>query len=279
MPTPRRRVFPWQPLLLISVVVLGVAMIWRVRSLREMSPAKVMPEPSAKVEPLLPAPEKKSLTLQPPPAMMPREARETFDKAVALLSRVLLSPTHADWEKSIRHPLLTMPRLRADDGRWRVLPDLPLQIGPKFGITDSLLVTTVRLKDGTHRPVAIEKKGDQLLLDWESLTGWGEERLEDIASGPDGKFYLVRVKAQAAVAKPPFPGQAGLSLVLSHPAGRRVVNAMVSEKVLSSSPAAKTLAKAREGLFTLRVRPHTESRQHGWIIVEEVICTGWITDA
>lgn len=279
MSSPRRRVFPWQPLLLLSVVFLGVAMIWRVRSLREVSPAKVITEPSAKVEPLMPAPGKKSLPLQPPPAMMPREARETFDKAVALLSRVLLSPTHADWEKSIRHPQLTMPRLRADDGRWRVLPDLPLQIGPKFGITDSLLVTTVRLKDGTHRPVAIEKKGDQLLLDWESLTGWGEERLEDIASGPVGKVYLVRVKVQAAAAKPPFPDQAGLSLVLSHPAGRRVVNAQVSEKVLSSSPAAQTLAKAREGLFTLRVRPHAESKQHGWIIVEEVICTGWITDA
>lgn len=279
MSLPRRRIFPWQPLLLLSVILWGGAMIWRTRSLREVSPEKRMPEPLAKVETLPPAPKKETLPLQPPPAMMPREARETFDKAVVLLRRVLLSPTNADWEKSIRHPQLTMPRLRADDGRWRVLPDLPLQIGPKFGLTDSLLVTTVRLKDGTHRPVAIEKKGDQLLLDWESLTGWGEERLEDIASGDSGKVYLARVKVQAAAAKPPFPDQTGLSLVLSHPSGHRVVNAQVSEKVLTNSPASQTLAKAREGLFTLRVRPHAESKQHGWIIVEEVVCTGWITDA
>lgn len=279
MPRRRRRVFPWQPLLLLSVILLGGAMIWRTRSLREVSPANVMPESLAKVEPLPQASKKETLPLQPPPAMMPREARETFDKAVVLLRRVLLSPSAADWEQSVRHPQLTMPRLRADDGRRRVLPFQPLQIGPKFGLTDSLLVTTVRLKDGTYRPVAIEKKGDQLLLDWESLTGWGEECLDDLATADSKVLYLVRVKVQAAAATPPFADNTGLSVVLSHPAARRVLNAHVSEKVLASSSAAQTLAKAREGLFTLRVKPHAGSRQHGWVIVEEVVCSGWITDS
>lgn len=278
MPRPRRRVFHWQPLLLISVILLGSAMIWWMRSMRQMSVSPVIAEPvPATLPPSVLKQEPKPL--EAPAAMMPLEAREVFEKAVALLRRVLLSPSIFDWEQSVRHPQITMPRLRADEGRWRVLPCQPLQVGPKFGLTDSLLVTTVRLKDGTHRPVAIEKKGDQLLLDWESFTGWGEKLLEDISTADSKALYLVRVKVQAAVATPPFPNNTGLSFVLSHPAGRRVVNAHVSEDVLACSPASQTLAKSREGLFTLRVRPQAGSSQHGWVIVEEVVCSGWITDS
>ena len=269
----RRRVVSWQPLLLVSVILIGAIMIWRMRAMRKViaAPTPVVERPVKPQEPMKP--------LQPPAAMMPREARETFDKAVEVLTRVLLSPTMTEWEKSVRHPELTMPRLRSDEGRWRVLPALPLQIGPKFGITDALLVTTVKLKDGTHRSVAFERKEDRLLLDWESFTGWGEERIENIAGCDVETSFLVRVKVHAAAAIPPFEIKNGLSIVLSHPDGRRVVNAHVSEEALESSPAAQALKKAGEGLFTLRIRPHADSAQHGWVVVEDVVCTGWITDA
>ena len=278
MPATHRRVFFLQPMLLLIVVLLGGASIWRVRSFRKANLVKPWTEMRIDEKPKTSSPKKELAPLQPPPALMPHKARETFDQCVQILHRVMLFPTDNDWEQSVRHPYLTMPRLRADNGRWRVIPHLPLQVGPKFGITDSLVVTTLRLKDGTHRSVAIEKKGDRLLLDWESFTGWCEECLEDIANNDSRKAYLVRVKVQTAAAKPPFPELSGLSLVLSHPAGRRVVNAHVSEKVLSKSMAAKTLTRTREGLFTLRVRAVADSKNHGWVLVEEVVCAGWITD-
>ena len=278
MPAPRRRVFHMQPMLLLSVILVGSAMIWHMRSIRKTNSEKPWPKVTIDDKTKISSPQSEPFPLQPPPAVMPREARETFDKSVELLRHVILSPTDDNWEQSVRHPHLTMPRLRADDGRWRIIPHLPLQVGPKFGITDTLVVTTLRLKDGTHRSVAIEKKGDRLLLDWESLTGWCEEHLEDIANKGSEKSYLVRTKVQAAATKPPFAEPSGLSLVLSHPVGRRVVNAHVSQKALSKSIAAKTLIKTREGLFTLRVKSHADSKHHGWILVEEVVCTGWITD-
>jgi hypothetical protein len=36
MPKSRRRVFSWQPLLLVSVILIGAIMIWRMRAMRKV---------------------------------------------------------------------------------------------------------------------------------------------------------------------------------------------------------------------------------------------------
>lgn len=227
--------------------------------------------PSAKPKPALPFDEKS--------VMMPAEARQEYEQACEVLREAFASGSETALESCVRHPDLTMPRVRAQPASRRVLPAMPLEIGPKFGTSGVLLLTTLRLADGSHRAVAMEKKNGRYLLDWESLTGWCEASFTELLARPSGKTVLLRAQCSPSSAKAPFGTEKGVALVLSHPAERLSLSAFAPEELLQSSAAGKALATARDTPFTLRVMADTEHAPEGWARVVEVICTGWVTDS
>jgi hypothetical protein len=175
-------------LLLAAVLAAAAWMIWHMWSIplrtvpvqAVQAAAVVKNEPptpvttAPQVSPSVPAKSKPKLPFDEKSVMMPPEVRQEFDLACAVLGRAFTSGSAMALEGCVRHPEVTMPRVRALPASRGVLPVIPLEIGPKFGVTGELLLTTLRLKDGSHRPVVMEKKNGSYLLDWESLTGWCE---------------------------------------------------------------------------------------------------------
>ncbi|MBL9133948.1 MAG: hypothetical protein JNG86_22235 [Verrucomicrobiaceae bacterium] len=210
--------------------------------------------------------------------LMPPDARREFELAVGVLRRAFTSGSLAQLDSCVRHPQITMPRVRALNAARRVLPAMPLEIGPKFGISEGLLLTTLRLTDGTHRPVAMERQKGGYLLDWESLTGWCDMSFTELLTRPPAGEVLMRVHSRPSSAQSPFAGEKGVSLTLSHPAEKSTLSAFVPDTLLKSGGAAGALEDARGTPFTLRVRADAGSTEQGWVRVTGIICTGWVTD-
>jgi hypothetical protein len=283
----------WPALLGVIAVSAAAWMIWRMQDLTlkartaptepvativkhepgpaAAAPAQDSPKPAAK-PPSAPLFDEKSV-------MMPPEARREFDLACEVLRRAFTgSISDTTLESCVRHPELTMPRVRSHPASRRVVPVMPLEIGPKFGVTNELLLTTLRLADGSYRPVAMEKTDGGYLLDWESLTGWCEASFTDLLNKPTGRARLMRVQCRQASAKAPYGLEKGTALVLSHPAEGGSLSAFAPETLLSANAEGKALATARDALFTLRVIADTEHAAQGWVRVVQVVSQGWVTD-
>ena len=161
------------------------------------------------------------------------------------------------------------------------MPALPLTIGPQFGISGDLLLTTVRLQDGTDRAVVLQKNPEGYKLDWEGFAGWCEADFSALQAhaGPKVHPCLMRVLCQQASGAAPFAGEEGLCIVISHPAEKEPLKAFVPEAVLNKSTAASSLRLSAGAPFTLRISPDRKTILHGWVRVEEIVCAGWTTDA
>ncbi|MFM2169181.1 MAG: hypothetical protein RIS79_3552 [Verrucomicrobiota bacterium] len=289
----RRNRRVWGGLLLVAVVSLGGWTIWRVQErvnasaaarIQAFSPEKRLVIPPAasqadKTTAMPPSKPKPAPPFDEKSVMMPVEARQEYEQACGVLREAFAGGSSRAMESSVRHPDLTMPRVRALPSARRVVPSMPLEIGPKFGTSGVLLLTTLRLADGSHRPVAMEKKNGRYLLDWESLTGWCEASFTELLARPSGKTVLLRAHCSPSSAKAPYGTEKGLALVLSHPAETLSLSAFAAEDLLQSSEAGKALAMARDTPFTLRVMADTEHAPKGWARVVEVVCTGWVTDS
>ena len=279
-------------LLLTAVVTAAAWMIWHMWSIplrnvpaqaspaadeiKNETPMPITAAPQGK--PSAPAKSKPRLPFDEKSVMMPPEVRQEFTLACEVLGRAFTSGSAVALEECVRHPEVTMPRVRALPASRGVLPVIPLEIGPKFGVTGELLLTTLRLNDGSHRPVVMEKKDGSYLLDWESLTGWCEASFTDLLTRPSGKTVLLRAKCSQSSAKAPYGTEKGTALVLSHPAERSSLSAFAPESLLQATPIGKALTTAYDTPFTLRVMADTEHAGQGWVRVVDVVCTGWVTD-
>lgn len=276
----------WQFLLLLVVIGASAWLVSHMREVMNPSPesetrkksqvagAKTnddeMPKPRAR--PFVGFDESKEGT--------PELARESFQKACMVLRRAINSSSTSLLSDSVRHPDLTMPRVRSLPGPRQVVPSLPLSIGPEFGIKGDLLLTTVRLVDGSDRPVVLEKTAEGYKLDWESFTGWCETDFDGLQTHVGMKVHprLMRVRCQRTSARSPFADEKGISLVISHPAEKETLSTFVPDAVLQRSPAGEELRYSSGGPFVLLIEADRETIQHGWVRVEEVICSGWVTD-
>ncbi len=223
--------------------------------------------------------------LPPVPASVPKlkampasEVRGEFEKAATILRQYFQSPADEELRKLLRHPDETMPRHREWALTRRIVPANPLQIGPQFGVSGSLLVTGVKLADGTMRIAALENTDQGYRLDWESFSAWGESRFTDLARLEPGKTALMRVTLKPSSATPPAAAQGGASFTISHPDERSTLAAYATAEVLESTPAARRLSKAGGGMFTVRLAVDAEDVKNGLARIHEVIATGWLPD-
>jgi hypothetical protein len=163
----------------------------------------------------------------------------------------------------------------------KIMPAKPLTIGPQFGITGDLLLTTMRLQDGTDRAVVLQNTPEGYKLDWEGFTGWCETDFASLQAQVGLKVHpsLMRVLCQPTIVGAPFAGEAGLSIVISHPAEKESLRAFVPHAVLNKSTAASDLRRSAGAPFTLRISPDRKTILHGWVHVDEVVCAGWTTDS
>lgn len=223
--------------------------------------------------------------LRPVPASIPKlkampasEVRGVFDQAAKVLRQYFQSPTDETLRTLVRHPEETMPRHREWALTRRIVPAVPLQVGPQFGVSGSLLVTGVKLTDGSMRIAALENSDQGYRLDWESFSAWGESRFADLARLEPGKTALMRVTLKPSSATPPAGAQGGASFTLSHPDERSTLAAYATAEVLESTPAGRRLSKASGGMFTVRLAVDAEDVKHGLARIHEVVATGWLPD-
>jgi hypothetical protein len=211
---------------------------------------------------------------------LPDAARESFHEACAVLRRAITPGSTGLLEDCVRHPAVTMPRARTMPLSRAAMPSFPLSIGPGFGITGDLLLTTVRLLDGTERPAVLEKTAEGYKLDWESFNGWCETDFDGLQTHVGMKVHprLMRVNCQPTSGRAPFSEEKGISLVITHPAEKEALNTFVSETVLQRTTAGAELKSSKGGPFTLYIQPDRDTIKHGWVRVDEVICSGWVTD-
>jgi len=269
-------------LLLVAGIALAAWTLWkvdqRVNAAAERRAQSFTPSISVQNAPIPASKPKAALPFDEKSVMMPPEARRQFDQASEVLRRAFTSGSNSALETCVRHPAVTMPRVRALPASRGVLPVMPLEIGPRFGTTGVLLLTTLRLSDGTHRAVAMEKKNGRYLLDWESLTGWGEASFGDLLARPSSKSMLMRVLCRPSSSKAPFADEKGLSLALSHPVEKETLSAFITDSVLNATDAGKALRVARDTPYTLRVTTDAALAAQGWVRVVEIVCAGWVTD-
>lgn len=279
----------WQLLLLLVVIGFSAWMISHMREAvnpspesetskmvktkvieAQQAPSEALPKP--RVRPFLGYDESKNA--------LPDSARESYQEACAVLRRAIGSNSPSLLLDCIRHPSTTKMRVRSLSPSRQVVPALPLIIGPQFGITGDLLLTTIRLANGNDRAVVLEKTAEGYKLDWESYTGWCETDFDGLQTHVGMKVHpkLMRVRCQPTSASAPFSEQKGISIVISHPAETETLNAFVPEEVLRRSPAGSEIKDSSGGPFTLLIKPDRDTIQHGWVMVEEIICSGWVTD-
>ncbi len=206
------------------------------------------------------------------------EVRGEFEKAATVLRQYFQSPVDEELRKLLRHSDETMPRHREWALTRRIVPANPLQIGPQFGVSGSLLVTGVKLADGSLRIAALENTDQGYRLDWESFSAWGESRFTDLARLEPGATALMRVTLKPSSATPPATAQGGTSFTISHTDERSTLAAYATAEVLESTPAARRLSKAGGGMFTVRLAVDAEDVKHGLARIHEVIATGWLLD-
>lgn len=297
-PTLRRRRHLHLPTVLtILFAALSLWMILRIRNLRVQrheeklveifAPNKVKKaEAPAATAPVVSTPEADPL---PEPVrvpfreydssqgVIPASARAEFDRGLITL-RQALSYGGDGLELFVRHPDITKQRIRAFDVDRHPVLATPWQIGPKFGLTERLLLTTIHLADGTNRHIVLERTPNGHLLDWESFAGWCELKFEDINQLPSRSPALMRVNVQPSNTRPPFTLETGASFTLSHPMEKFTLSAHATDAVLKASKVAERLRKAVPGPFTVRISADATSLRGGWVRITEVVCAGWVTD-
>jgi len=158
-----------------------------------------------------------------PQAMAADKVREEFEKAATVLRQYFQSPSDDALAALLRHPDQSMPRHRTWSQKSRIVPAVPLRIGPQFGTAGSLLVTPVKMADGSSRLAALEKTEAGYLLDWESFSAWGESRFADLPQVSAEKPALLRVTVKPSTAVAPVAG--ALSFTLTHPDERSTLAA------------------------------------------------------
>lgn len=210
--------------------------------------------------------------------LMPHEAGKAFADASAVLRRAVPFSTAESLGALVRHPDITLPRCRAWSPSRPMTPMVPLKIGPKFGIMEELMVTTLLMQDGSARPVVMEKTAQGYLLDWESLAGWGECSFKDVPKLPVGQRTLLRVNVRSSSELPSFTHELGMSFILAHPEEDLTLTAHVTEPILNKSAAGQLLRVAEDAPFVLRIAVDEDCLKHGWVRVAEVVCSGWVTD-
>jgi len=222
--------------------------------------------------------EKKAAVTQPsmPEAMGADKVREEFEKAATVLRQYFQSPSDEALAALLRHPDQSMPRHRLWAQKNRIVPAVPLRIGPQFGTAGSLLVTPVKMVDGSSRLAALEKTETGYLLDWESFSAWGESRFADLPQLSAEKPALLRVTVRPSTATAPVEG--ALSFTLTHPDERSTLAAYALPQSLSVSPAARKLRDAGAGMFTLLLTMTSEDVKNGWANIHSVVSTGWVTE-
>ena len=301
LPIRRRRRSRW-PVILAVLSALGtVFLVAHAIRNRQQRPVEALVEritpPAATIVPAVP---KKPVTshantiltsktaapqLRPVPASIPKlkampasEVRGEFEKAASVLRKYFQSPVDEELRKLVRHPDETMPRHREWALNRRIVPAIPLQIGPQFGTSGTLLITGVKLTDGSMRIVALENTDQGYRLDWESFSAWGESRFTDLARLEPGKTALMRVTLKPSSATPPAAVQGGASFTISHPDERSTLAAYATAEVLESTSAGRRLSKASGGMFTVRLAVDAEDVKHGLARIHEVVATGWLPD-
>lgn len=279
----------WQFLLLLVVIGFSAWMIFHMREVMNPSSESEtgdivrMKQIEAEQSPRddLPKPKARPFTgYNESSNALPNMARESYQEACAILRRAISSNSPALLSDCIRHPTITMMRVRSLSPSRQVVPALPLIIGPQFGITGDLLLTTIRLANGKDRAVVLEKTSEGYKLDWESFIGWCETDFKGLQAHVGMKLHpkLMRVRCQSTTAPSPFADEKGTSLVISHPAETETLSAFVPEVALQRSPAGAELRHSSGGPFVLLIESNREAIEHGWVRIEEVICSGWITD-
>jgi hypothetical protein len=279
----------WQFLLLLAVIGFSMWMVSHMRKVvnpsRESEKAKVVKTKEFEAEQSphdeLPKPrERPFMGYNESNNALPDAARESYQEACVVLRRAINSNSTSLLSDCVRHPSVTMMRVRSMSPSRQVVPALPLIIGPQFGITGDLLLTTIRLANGNDRAVVLEKTSEGYKLDWESFAGWCETDFDGLQTHVGMKVHpkLMRVRCQPTSARTPFPEQKGIAIVISHPAEAETLRAFVSEEALQRSPAGAELKNSSDGPFTLLIKPDRDTIQHGWVRVDEVICSGWVTD-
>lgn len=237
------------------------------------APARPAP-PLKKEEPVKPAAAQK---IKPLKAMPSGEVRTEFEKAAAVLRSYFQSPSDNELQTLLRHPADTLPRHRAWTTKRRLVPAIPLQIGPQFGVSGSLLVTSVKLADGSSRLAALEHTPQGYRLDWESFSAWGECHFSDLAAWGVERPALVRVMIRPSSATPPV-GASAASFTVSHPDERATLAAYALNNVLDRSPSARGLRNSGGGMFTLRLAVDENDAKSGWARITEVVSIGWVAE-
>jgi hypothetical protein len=223
-------------------------------------------------------PEKKSAATPPPmpQAMAADKVREEFEKAATVLRQYFKSPSDDALATLLRHPDQSLPRHRTWSQKNRIVPAVPLRIGPQFGTAGSLLVTPVKMADGSSRLAALEKTEAGYRLDWESFSAWGESRFADLPQVSATRPVLLRVTVKPSTAVAPVAG--ALSFTLTHPDERSTLAAYATPDSLSVSPAARMLRDAGGGMFTLLLTMSTTDTKTGWANIHSVVSTGWVAE-
>ncbi len=211
-------------------------------------------------------------------AMPASEVSAVFNQATSVLRQYFQSPSDETLHKLVRHPEETMPRHREWARTRRIVPAVPLQIGPQFGVSGSMLLTGVKLNDGSLRMAALEKTNQGYQLDWESFSAWGESRFVDLAQLQPGKTVLMRVTIKPSSATPPASAAGGASFTVSHPDERTTLAAYATAETLERTPAGRSLGKASGGMFTVRLAVNAEDVKSGLARIHEVVATGWLPD-
>ncbi|MEZ5386937.1 MAG: hypothetical protein R3F13_15625 [Prosthecobacter sp.] len=211
-------------------------------------------------------------------AMPANEIRDEFEKAASVLRDYFQSPSPDKLETLVRHPDQTMLRLREWSLTRRLVPAQPLQIGPQFGVSGSLLITNIKLDDGSLRIAALEKTDRGYRLDWESFSAWGESRFADLNHLQPGTTALMRVSIRPSSATPPAHAQGGASYTITHPDERTTLAAYADAKTLQASLQSRRLWQAGSGMFTLRLGVEPEDVKEGRARICEVVCTGWMPE-
>jgi|GEM_PF-5707353 len=211
-----------------------------------------------------------------PQAMAADKVREEFEKAATVLRQYFKSPSDDALATLLRHPDQSMPRHRTWSQKSRIMPAVPLRIGPQFGTAGSLLVTPVKMADGSSRLAALEKTEAGYRLDWESFSAWGESRFADLPQVSLEKPTLLRVTVKPSTAVAPVAG--ALSFTLTHPDERSTLAAYATPDSLSISPAARMLRDGRGGMFTLLATMSATDTKVGWANIHSIVSTGWVTE-
>ncbi|MBL9133947.1 MAG: hypothetical protein JNG86_22230 [Verrucomicrobiaceae bacterium] len=295
----RRRRIHWPAILTIVVAGFTVWTILRVQNLQQLREEQRLVEvfapnkaKSASKSARSSAPPEMKHTAEPLPApvrnpfrefwindkAMPADARNELREATRVLREALTTRSPTMLEPLVRHPEITIPRLRTWNAARQPVFKLPLELGPKFGITEHLLVTTFQMADGGTRHVVLERRPDGYRIDWEGMVGWCEVAFDQIGGLLCRPPAVVRVQTQPSMSKPPFTHAEGLTFILSHPSEELTLLAHAPQTVMEATKAGHALKRGGRGQFTLRITVDEESLQHGWVRIQEVICSGWVAD-